>query len=462
MAKPRVRTREERRLSGRALRGQCPRALHGKVILGQGDERDIVELIEASNEDRLDNLIPIRHGRMLQSAFAFFRGTAAIQAHDLAGTPSSGVIVQACGDCHLVNFGGFATPERNIIFDISDFDETHQAPFEWDLKRLAASFVVAARWRGFKADQARETAIEAVASYRRAMRANAGRGVLEGWYARITLEDIPALAGDEAGLRARFDKKVAKARMQTHERVFDKLTAPGPDGLPRIADQPPLLYHSPEVTGKVAGAFFKAYRETLAEERRLLFDRFTYVDTVLKVVGVGSVGTRCLVSLFLAAPDDPLFLQIKEARRSVLEPYLGRAKIAHHGQRIVAGQRLLQSASDIFLGWANGPGGGRDFYVRQLRDMKAAPEVETQTPRLMRGHATVCGMALARAHAKAGDAAKIAGYLGGSDKFDRAVGDYAVAYADQVERDYAAFTNAVSNGRLKGDLGEDELATALA
>ena len=460
MTKPRIRTAEERRLSGRALRNKTSRASHGEVILGQG-ERDIISLIEDSNKDRLENLVPIRHGRMLQSSFAFFRGTAALQAHDLAKTPASGIIVQACGDCHLMNFGGFATPERNIAFDINDFDETCQAPFEWDLKRLAASYVVAARWRGFKEDEAREIAVGSVASYRRSMRERVGEGVLEGWYARLTIEDVAELAEQAGGdMSARIGRKMAEAHKQTHERVFQKLTAPGRGGLPRIADQPPLLYHTPETTPEVAAAFFTAYRGTLAEERRMLFDRFTYIDTAVKVVGVGSVGTRCMVSLFLADLDDPLFLQIKEAHPSVLERYAGQPKAAHNGQRVVVGQRLMQSASDIFLGWAKSPV-GRDFYVRQLRDMKVAPEVETMTPRVMRAQADLAGMALARAHNKAGDAAMIAGYLGKSDDFDQAMGDYAVAYANQVERDYATFVLAVRSGRLKSDVSDNELATIL-
>jgi uncharacterized protein (DUF2252 family) len=460
MARPKLRTVEDRRLAGRKLRDTCLRTSHREVILGQGAERDIIALIEDSNEDRLQNLVPIRHGRMLQSAFAFFRGMAALQAHDLAGTPASGIIVQACGDCHMMNFGGFATPERNIVFDINDFDETHQAPFEWDLKRLAASYVVAARWRGFKPDVARSIAVEAVASYRRSMRANMGRGVLEGWYARINAEDFVELADAEADMGARVEESLAEARKQTHERVFQKLTVPGRGGLPKIADQPPLLYHTKETTPQVAAEFFRAYRETLADERRILFDRFNYIDTAVKVVGVGSVGTRCMVSLFLAAPDDPLFLQIKEAHRSVLERYAGQPKTRHNGQRVVVGQRLMQSASDIFLGWAKGPA-GRDFYVRQLRDMKVAPQVETMTPKIMRANAIVTGMALARAHDKAGDAAKIAGYLGKSDQFDEAMGDYAVAYANQVERDYATFALAVRSGRLKSDISDDEMATIL-
>ena len=345
---------------------------------------------------------------MLQSAFAYFRGTAAIQAYDLAGTPSSGIIVHACGDCHLMNFGGFATPERNLVFDINDFDETLPAPFEWDTKRLAASFVIAARWRGFRSSQAREMAVQAVSSYRESMRKRAGAGVLEAWYSKITSDDMLAIVGKNAEALGRAKQRVAEARKSTHEHVFNKITV-AVRGLPRIVNQPPLLYHvdRSEVNERVIAAFFKRYRETLAEERRILFDRFKAVDVALKVVGVGSVGTRCYVALLLAAPDDPLFLQVKEARPSVLERYTGHSRVAHNGQRVVVGQRLMQSASDIFLGWSRGPR-GRDFYVRQLRDMKVAPEVESQTPPVMRAYATLCGLALARAHDKAGDAAMIA------------------------------------------------------
>lgn len=461
MAKIKLLTHEQRHQAGRALRDKCSRESHGEVVLGQGDKRDVVGLIKASNEGRLENLVPIRHGRMLQSPFAFFRGTAGVQAYDLTGTPSSGIIVQCCGDCHLVNFGGFATPERTLVFDINDFDETAPAPFEWDLKRLAASFVVAARWRGFKSRQARDIAVQAVASYRESMREREGNGVLDGWYDSISMDDVRELVGKDAEARGRVDKKAAEATKRTAENVFNKLTSPV-RALPKLIDQPPLLYHPPkmQVTERVIENFFKKYRETLAEERRILFDRFKLIDVALKVVGVGSVGTRCYVALLLASPNDPLFLQVKEARRSVLERHSGRSQEAHDGRRIVIGQRLMQSASDIFLGWSRGPT-GRDFYVRQLRDMKIAPEVETQTPQMMRLYATLCGQALARAHDKAGDAARIAGYLGGSDRFDEAIGDYAVAYADQVERDYETFGKAVRDGRLKSDISRSRLETML-
>jgi uncharacterized protein (DUF2252 family) len=456
-----LRTTDDRMKAGKALRARCPRSSHGKVVLGQGD-RDVITLLEHSNKGRLADLIPIRHGRMLQSAFAYFRGTALIHAHDLAGTPSSGITVHACGDCHLMNFGGFATPERNLVFDVNDFDETLPAPFEWDVKRLAASFAIAARWRGFRAREARDIAIRAAASYRESMRKRAGTAVLEAWYSKITSDDVSDIMGSGAGIKRRVEQRIAEAHAQTHEHVAQKLTKRGNRGLPRIIDQPPLLYHvhRSALNERTIRAFLKRYRETLAEERRMLFDRYQVIDVALKVVGVGSVGTRCFVVLLLAAPDDPLFLQVKEARPSVLERYTRHKPVPHNGQRVVVGQRLMQAASDIFLGWSRGPL-GRDFYVRQLRDMKIAPEVETQNVHVMRAYARLCGAALARAHDKAGDAAMIAGYLGSIDHFDQAIGDYAVAYADQVERDYDSFVRAVRNGRLKSDLSPSHLATAL-
>jgi len=461
MRKPVIPTNDQRLQAGKALREKCPRASHSKVVFGQGQKRDVVGLIEASNEDRVDHLVPIRHGRMLHSAFAYFRGTAAVQAYDLFRTPQSGIIVQACGDCHLLNFGGFATPERNLAFDINDFDETLAAPFEWDLKRLAASFVLASRWRGFTAAQEREIVLRSVSSYRESMRKRAKTGVLESWYSEITIDDMRRLAGHDPRVITRLNKLIARARRQTHEHVFHKITA-NVNGLPRIIDQPPLLFHTERspATDRVISDFLKAYRDTLPRERRQLFDRFKVVDVATKVVGVGSVGTRCFVVLLLSTPDDPLFLQIKEARPSVLEPYVGGTPQAHNGERVVVGQRLMQAASDIFLGWSRGPA-GRDFYIRQLRDMKFAADIETHTPAIMRGYAGLCGLTLARAHAKAGDAATLAGYLGSTDRFDRAIADYAAAYADQVERDYKTFAQAVRSGRLKSDLSASRLATAL-
>ena len=290
------------------------------------------------------------------------------------------------------------------------------------------------------------------------MRNRADESVLDQWYAKTISEDVLAAAPDEA-MEERFEKKLAKGQKQTHEAVFNRLTSPR-RGLPRIVDQPPLIYHDRTATKESAEGFIEAYRDTLPADRRILFDRYTLVDWAVKVVGVGSVGTRCYTALFLATPDDPLFLQLKEAHASVLEQYAGQPRLRQNGQRVVEGQRVMQAASDIFLGWGKGPA-GRHFYVRQLRDMKIAPEIETQSEKVMRFYATLCGAALGRAHAKAGDAAMIAGYLGKSDAFDVAIGDYAIAYADQVERDYEKFAQAIRNGRLKSDLSSDELTTML-
>ena len=364
-----------------------------------------------------------------------------------------------------MNFGGFATPERNLVFDINDFDETLPAPFEWDIKRLAASFVIAARSRGFRRNQAREMAVQAVSSISRVDEKACWDRRPRGVVSRITLDDVLALAGKNAELigRAKYLKKrIAEARRQTQGTRLPKNYRPG-QGVFR-ASSTSLRCSTTSINRVVnerfLAAFFKEYRKTLAEERRMLFDRFKVVDVALKVVGVGSVGTRCFVALLLAAPDDPLFLQIKEAGPSVLERYTGHAPVPHNGQRVVIGQRLMQSASDIFLGWTSGRR-GRDFYVRQLRDMKLAPDVETQTPQVMQTYATLCGLVLARAHDKAGDAAMISGYLGSIDHFDEAIADYAVGYADQVERDYETFVKAVRSGRLKTDLSPSRLATAL-
>jgi uncharacterized protein (DUF2252 family) len=398
---------------------------------------------------------------MAQSPFAFFRGSAALQAFDLAKTPRSGIDVQACGDCHLVNFGGFATPERQLVFDINDFDETLPAPFEWDVKRLAASFVLAARSRSFEAGAAREMAVEAAQSYRISMRKRADSSVLESWYAAVTLDDAMHIIGDDANSLNRINKMVDKARHQTSEHVFHKLTTPV-EGHPRILDQPPLVFHAneTELSHEHMDAFLATYRACLPQERRMLFDRFELVDVAYKVVGVGSVGTRCLIALLMAEADDPLFLQVKEARPSVLEPYTHKTTFENNGERVVVGQRLMQAASDIFLGWSHGPE-GRHFYVRQLRDMKISADVESQSRNIMRGYATLCGMTLARAHDKAGAGAIVAGYLGKSDAFDEAIGDYAVAYGDQVERDYEVFVKAIRTGKVKTDLSSSDLETAI-
>jgi uncharacterized protein (DUF2252 family) len=445
---PEGRGREARRLQGKSLRKACPRSSHAAATLGQG-ERDPLALIEASNTDRVEKLLPIRFTRMVESPFAFFRGTATLQAHDLKGTPSTGLTVQCCGDCHLMNFGGFATPERTLVFDINDFDETLPGPFEWDVKRLAASFVLAARWLGFRPADARQTAESVVACYRKAMAGFAEMPVLETWYAKVTIDEMfEEYAGDSKVVKLLW-KSVDKALHSTTEHVFHKFTAVA-DGKPRITDQAPLLFHpdpSELDMERDVRPFFADYRATLTPDRQALFDRFHVMDVAYKVVGVGSVGTRCFIALFCGDQDDHLFLQVKEARPSVLEGLVGPCSFPNNGERVVVGQRLMQSASDIFLGWTRGMH-GRDFYVRQLRDMKIAPNLTGYAPPNLEAYGHLCGRALARGHAKSGDAAALSGYLGASGAFDEAVADYAVAYAEQVEKDYEAFRAATRAGRF--------------
>jgi uncharacterized protein (DUF2252 family) len=453
--------REARKLQRKALRKACPRSSHAGVTLGQG-ERDPLALIEESDKDRVEQLLPIRFTRMTESAFAFFRGSAVVQAHDLKGTPSAGLAVQCCGDCHLMNFGGFATPERALVFDINDFDETLPGPFEWDVKRLATSFVLAARWLGFDPADARRSALSAVAAYREALARFAEMTVLETWYAKVTMEEVFAeYAGDPKVLKL-LKKSAAQAAQNTIEHVFHKITAVE-DGKPRITDQPPLLFHpdpSELDMERDVRPFFEDYRATLTPDREALFDRFRVMDVAYKVVGVGSVGTRCFIALFSGDQDDHLFLQVKEARPSVLEGLTGPCPFPNNGERVVVGQRLMQSASDIFLGWTRGMH-GHDFYVRQLRDMKIAPNLAGYAPRTLAAYGHLCGRALARAHAKSGDAAALTGYLGATGVFDEAVADYALAYADQVEKDYEAFRAATRAGRFPVTTQPSEIEQAI-
>ena len=397
----------------------------------------------------MPELIPIRYGRMLQSPFAFYRGAAAVMAADLAVTPITGLRVQACGDCHLANFGGFATPERNIIFDINDFDETLPAPWEWDVKRLTASFVLAARSVGLSDGVGRDAAATCARSYRKHMAEFAEMHPLEVWYARITSEDFLALASPN--VRRHAAARVAKAQATRGSDVdFPKL-AGLVGGQLGIRDTPPLIYHpqdalSPDFRARVE-RLFEAYRETLPEDRRALLDQYRGVDAAIKVVGVGSVGRRCWILLLMSESNDPLFLQVKQAVASVLEPFAGKSEYPHHGQRVVMGQRLSQPASDMFLGWTTSADGSH-YYVRQLRDAKIKPLIETFDAEMLRAFAKACGWALARAHAKAGEAAGVAGYLGASDEFDEAMGDFGLAYADQAERDHAALQAAVRKGDI--------------
>jgi len=404
-----------------------------------------------SSEGRIPELIPIRYGRMIQSPFTFYRGSAFNMDADLSTTPASGLRVQACGDCHLCNFGAFATPERRIIVDINELDETLPAPWEWDVKRLAASFVVASRFNGHSEAEARDAAQIAVRSYRIKMSEYSKQSVLDIWYDSIDLEAlIPTVKDEET--QKRLQKRIAKARGRSiAEHDFPALVTT--DGVtPVIKDNPPLIYHSREQGEEAFDATvqtsFAAYRESLPDDRRVLLDRYRLTDVAVKVVGVGSVGTVCGILLMMASHDDPLFLQLKQARESVLERFAGKSVYSNHGQRVVVGQRLMQSASDLFLGWTEGHK-GRHFYIRQLRDMKIKPVVEVYGPSVMQEYAKLCGWILARAHARSGEPAIISGYLGKNEVFDEAVADFSVAYADQCEKDHAALLQAVRTGQVE-------------
>src|SRR5262245_35813410 len=419
---------------GRSLRAKCPRSAHSKMAASRSG-RDPLSLIEKSNKGRVKRLLPIRFTRMLESPFAFFRGTATVQAHDLKGTRSAGIVVQSCGDCHLMNFSVFASPERTLIFDINDFDETLPAPFEWDLKRLASSFVLASRWRDFGKKETRDASRAVVKAYREQMGKFAEMSMLDVWYARTAVDDLIDRLGKDPEARKQLNRIVESAHKQTSEAVFHKMTR-DVKGRPRIMDQPPFVYHldhSEFNLQKDVIPFFDAYIATLPADRRVLFDRYELVDAAFKVVGVGSVGTHSYITLWMADVDDPLFLQVKQALPSVLEGLAGRSSYENNGERVVIGQRVMQSASDIFRGWTRGPQGD-DFYVRQLRDQKVTPDLATTTERSLALYAKLCGQALARAHAKSGKAAEISGYLGSGKNFDHAVSDYAISYSDQVEK----------------------------
>ena len=441
---------DERAAAGKALRDKIPRHQLGSWSNSKG-RPDPIELLHKSDAGRMKELVAIRYGRMLQSPFAFYRGSAGVMASDLARMPSTGLKVQACGDCHLMNFGGFLTPERNIIFDINDFDETSPAPWDWDVKRLVGSIVLAARANNLSDRQGRDCAISCARSYREHMREFSRMDPLRTWYNKVSDEDF--IGALPKGLKKATRKRIEKARAHTgSEMDFPKLTD-SVGGQIRITDQPPLIFH-PEVTGAPeAGAtieqIFSAYRETLADDRRMLLDRYRLVDVAIKVVGIGSVGRRCWIALLMSEANHPLFLQFKEAVQSVLEPYAGKSSYAHHGQRVVMGQRLMQPASDIFLGWVTAPN-GRQFYVRQLRDAKIKPLIETFNAEMLNVYSMACGWVLARAHSKASEiSATISGYLGSSsDAFDRAMGKFALSYADQAERDHAALKAAVRKGEI--------------
>jgi uncharacterized protein (DUF2252 family) len=445
---------------GRAVRKSLPRSSHAGWT-APADRRDPLEILRDQDGARVADLVPVRYGRMLPSAFTFYRGAAAIMAADLGALPDSGLTVQLCGDAHLSNFGIFQAPDRRLVFDINDFDETLPGPFEWDVKRLAASFEIGGRDRGF-ADAARRRCVLAVGrEYREAIRRFATMDELKVWYARLDLEDIASRVQSRVTKedRRRFEKNIAKARNKDSLRALAKLTEATPEGV-RIASRPPILVPISELTGdlgevevaELIGELLGRYRETVDDQCEALLDRFRFVDAGHKVVGVGSVGTRAWIALMMGQDhDDPLILQIKQADASVLEPYAGRSKFEEHGRRVVAGQRLMQTAGDLFLGWVHGiglDGVERHFYVRQLWDGKGSAEIETMSPSAMEGYAELCGWTLARAHARSGDRAAIAAYLGKGDTFDQAIAEFADGYADQNEVDYRRLRQAEDEGAL--------------
>jgi uncharacterized protein (DUF2252 family) len=457
----------ERAARGKAARAEVPRASHGdwEPALHRPDP---VELLEEQAATRVPELVPIRYGRMLVSPFTFYRGAAYLMASDLSTGPRTGLHTQLCGDAHLSNFGGFAAPDRQIVFSLNDFDETLPGPFEWDVKRLVASFEVATRDRGFDEKTRAAVNLQVTRSYRENIRAFAAMRNLDLWYKRIEVEAVMAEVRNQASkqqrkLVERAEANVAKGRTKDSLKAFNKLTTIV-DGEPRITGDPPLIVPIEEVHADSAHlieeflrAIIRSYRRTLAGDRRKLLERFRYVHAARKVVGVGSVGTRAWIALMLGRDgDDPLFLQFKEAQPSVLEPFIGHSEFANCGQRVVEGQRLTQAASDIMLGWikVDAPDGvQRDFYVRQLWDSKMSAQVDFLEPPGYMVYAQICGAELARAHARAGDGIAIASYLGSSDVFDKAIARFAVTYADQNERDCAALRNAVDLGRVAAEFG---------
>jgi uncharacterized protein (DUF2252 family) len=448
------RSRAERYAAGKALRTSCPRESHARWK-APSNRRDAVGLVLEAEKGRLPDLLPLRHGRMVRSAFTFYRGAALTMAADLAATPASGIRVQCCGDGHLCNFGGFATPERRVIFSINDLDETLPGPWEWDLKRLAASFVVACRDNGLRDAAARDVATTCAHAYRESMADFSQLKTLELWYRSLAAEEL--IAGLPSDLRKRAVKRIQKEQAKSRgEEMFPKLVEHKGDK-PVIKDQLPTIFHAedtpPGDVQKIVLDAIVAYRATLPTAYQSLLDRYELRDAAVKVVGVGSVGTACLVLLFMAGEDDPLFLQVKEARASVLEPYAGASGFPNHGQRVVNGYRLMQPASDMFLGWSHGAR-GRHYFIRQLRDMKTSLMVETFGLAEMTIYAGWCGRALALSHARSGSASMLSGYMGKSDALDEAIASFSMAYADQNEKDHAALVRAVRSGKVKAVLEE--------
>jgi uncharacterized protein (DUF2252 family) len=453
----RLTSRAERYAAGKALRGKVPRSSHAEWS-PDPERPDPISLLEKANSTRLEQLVPIRFGRMSLSPFAFYRGSADIMAYDLAKTPVSGIRAQICGDAHLSNFGVYASPERRQVFDVNDFDETLAGPWEWDVKRLAASVVLAARQNGYTAQESKQAVVRCMQRYRESMQQFAQMNHLDVWYFHLDVETLLAMARGKEGRKAVL-RASSRASKRTRLETFPKL-AEAVDGQYRIKDEPPLIFHYDELHPSTDNldtdewrAMVKDYVMSLPEERRVIIMRYRSVDIAQKVVGVGSVGTRCAIVLALGGSegDDPLFMQIKEAEASVLEPYLGASPYPNHGQRVVVGQRLMQASSDIFLGWTTF--NGRDYYARQLRDMKFSAEVETMDLFLFTGYVELCAATLARAHARTSDPAQLSGYLGNRDTFDQAIASFAEAYADQAERDHAALLAAIKEGRVQAQTG---------
>jgi len=457
----------ERAARGKEARARVPRDSHG-VFNPPSDRTDPISLLEEQAQTRVPELVPVRWGRMMVSPFTYYRGAALPMASDLATTPVSGLAVQACGDAHLSNFGLFGSAERRLMFDVNDFDETLPGPWEWDVKRLAASLEVAARDNGLTAKQRREVVVASAARYRQAMREFAAMTNLDVWYAHADITELRAQFDSRLRERQRreLDKGLAKARTRDSMQQLAKLTRVV-DGRPRIISDPPLLVPVDELVPVERDRealeaelieLINSYKRTLETDRRYLLDQFRFCDMARKVVGVGSVGTRCWILLMLGRDsEDPLFLQVKEAEKSVLSRFVGTSRYTNQGQRVVAGQRLMQASSDIFLGWqriqAGMDGRTRDFYVRQLRDWKFSVEISLLRPEGLQLYGALCGWTLARAHARSGDRIAIASYLGGSDVFDRAIGRFASAYADQNELDYHALVDAAKAGRITAEHG---------
>jgi uncharacterized protein (DUF2252 family) len=437
------------RAMGKGVRNQVPRGSQASWSPPH-DRRDPIDILQEQNATRVPELVSVRMGRMVQSPFAYFRGAAAVMAADLSTTQTTGIEVQACGDAHLVNFGLYASPERTLLFDVNDFDETSRAPWEWDVKRLASSATVAARQNGCDAAAAAEVARAGVRSYRQRISMLAEMSPLDVFYAHVDAETAQSLS-KTAGAAAQ--KEVTKARKNTSARVLNKLTVTNADGIPRLADQPPILSHIRELQSEeLVRTFIERYRATIRKDVQILLENYRVVDVAVKVVGVGSVGTRCFIALLLDHNGAPLFLQIKEAETSVLERYWKGTPNPQHGERVVNGQLIMQAASDVFLGWAKSED-GHHYYVRQFKDMKGSVDVSSLSQSALVEYLELCGWTLARAHAQSGRTAEIAGYLGTGEQFDDAITAFANAYADQNEADYSELVKAVDAGKIPAERG---------